>query len=254
MFHRLKNPLRYPGDKSKAISIILKHIPRDTMKIVSPFFAGGGLEVSLVNKGYKVLGYTGYKSLYEFWTCLLDNPHHMSEIGQHFYPIEDEDVFYLMQEKINDHSDVFVRAALFYVINRCTEYGTVSTGKLMKDHPKFNEYGLQVLKTFKTDKLKVSHSSYSDAIENASSFVLCCAPKYSSTDLIGNANLAIPERPRINHEHLYGLLHAKKQWILLTAYHENLIEIYKKYDIIYLDAQYMTTSNKPSNILITNGV
>jgi len=254
MFHRLKNPLRYPDDKSKAINIVLKHVPHNVRRIVSPFFAGGGLEISLVNEGYRVLGSTGYKNLYEFWTCLLDNPIRLSEVGQHFYPIEDENVFYLMQEKINDHDDIFTRAALFFVINRCTEHGTVSTGRLMKGHPKFNEYGLQTLKTFSTNKLRISHSSYSDTINKTNSFILCCAPKYSPMYLLGNVNLAIPEKPKIDHKHLYELLHTKKQWILLTEYHEDLAEIYKKYNLVYLNESFDRTNKQPLNVLITNGV
>ena len=254
MFHRLKNPLRYPNDRSEAINIILKHIPHNVSRIVSPFFAGGALEILLLNKGYKISGFTDYNNLYEFWACLLDSPHHLSDVAQHFYPIEDEDIFYLMQERINDHSDIFIRAALFYVINRCTEHGTVSAGKLMKGHPKFNEYGLQLLKTFKTDKLRVSRSSYPDVIETTNGFILCCAPKYLPAGLVGNAVPTTPEKPQINHKYLCELLHAKRRWILLTEHHKNLIQMYEKCNIIYLNASYIKTKDKPSYILVTKGV
>jgi site-specific DNA-adenine methylase len=254
MFDRLKNPLRYPVNKSKATSIISKQIPRNVRRVVSPFFAGGDLEISLINEGYKIIGHTDYKNLYEFWRCLLDDSTRLSEIGQSLHPIEDKDVFYLMQHRINEHDDMFVRAALFFAINRCTENGTVATGKLMKGHPKFNDYIIQVLKTFKTNKLKILHSSHVDAIKDTNDFILCCPPKYMANCLLGRATLATPESPKVDYERLCELLHAKKQWILLVEYHKDLVEIYKGCNLIYLNELYSHTAGRPSNILITNRV
>lgn len=38
-----RSPLRYPGGKSRAVSMILPHIPEGTEKVCSPFFGGARL-------------------------------------------------------------------------------------------------------------------------------------------------------------------------------------------------------------------
>ena len=100
MLFRLKSPLRYPNDRRKSASIVAQIIPDNVNKIASPFFGGGGLEMSLINKGYEIDGHVDFKNLYEFWLCLLKNPHQLYNYAQHFYPIDDEDVFYLIQKKV----------------------------------------------------------------------------------------------------------------------------------------------------------
>ena len=87
MLDRLKNPLRYPSDRSGALGAILRNLPRNTRKVVLPFYTGGGLEVSLANKGLRVSAYTDFQILDEFWHDLLRDPYRCSETGQPFHPI-----------------------------------------------------------------------------------------------------------------------------------------------------------------------
>lgn len=251
---RLKSPLRYPNDRRKAASIVDQFIPKDVNKIISPFFGGGGLEIALINRGYKIDGHVDFKNLHEFWRCLLDDPQQLYNFAHYFYPIEDKDIFYLLQEKINDHDDAFTRAALFYVINRCTEKGTVTSGKLMENHPEFNEYFLEKLRRFNIDGLNVFCSQAINVINNCNGFMLCCPPDYSIETLLGPAHHTQIEKPNINHTELNNILNEKNNWVLLVNYHENLIEMYDKHQKVYLDINYNISDVSPSHILITNGV
>ena len=251
---RLKSPLRYQNDKRKAASIVNQLIPADVDKIISPFFRGGALEVALINRGYKIDGHIDFKNLHEFWRCLLDDPQQLYNFAHYFYPIKDKDIFYLLQQKINDHDDAFIRAALFYVMNRCTEKGTITSGKLMEGHPEFNEYSLEKLKRFSTDGLNVFCSQTLNVVDSCDGFMLCCPPDYRTETLLSPSPSAQSEKPSINHIELNNKLNEKNNWILLVNYHKNLIKMYSEHQKVYLDKNYNISDVDPSHILITNGV
>ena len=206
MLSGLKSPLRYPYDNSKIAHIITKLIPPNTNAITSPFFAGGGLELALINQGLKIYGH-------------------------------------------------YVRAGIFFVINRCTVKGTVTHGSMMKKHPKFNEYSLLMLKNFKTNLLKVFYDeSYEDVIDETNELILCCPPEYSSISALNANDAFFPEKQKIDHKKLSERLFQKNKWILFLNHHRDLIEIYKQHNIINIDKFYKETVDEPQYILITNGV
>tara|TARA_R110000824_G_C15141076_1_gene670024 strand:+ start:556 stop:1320 length:765 start_codon:yes stop_codon:yes gene_type:complete len=250
----IKSPLRYPNDNSKIAHIVMKLIPSNTSAITSPFFSGAGLETALINQGLKIYGHSSFKSLYEFWSCLIENPEMVYQAAKHFYPI-DEDIFYLIQERIHQNENPYVRAGIFFVINRCTVEGTVTHGSMMKRHPKFNEYSLLMLKNFKTNLLKVFYDeSHEDVIDKSNKLILCCPPKYSSTVALNVNDTFFPENQKIDHKKLSERLFQKNKWILFSNYHKDLIEIYEPHNMIYIDKFYKETVDKPQYILITNGV
>ena len=254
MLFGLKSPLRYPNDNSKIAHVVGKLIPHNVNIIASPFFGGGGLEMALINQGFKIDGHSNFKNLCEFWTCLTDDPELVHQVAKHFYPIE-EDILYLMQEKISQNENVFVRAGMFFVINRCTEEGTITHGRMMKNHPKFNEYSLQLLKNFKATGLKIFYNkSYENVISETNKLILCCPPKYSSINALNASDAFFPEKQKIDHKKLNLLLLKKNKWILFLNYHKNLIKMYESFNIIYIDKFYKKTTNEPQYILITNGV
>lgn len=254
MLSGLKSPLRYPYDNSKIAHIITKLIPPNTNAITSPFFAGGGLELALINQGLKIYGHSSFKNLYEFWSCLIKNPEMVYQAAKHFYPI-DEEIFYLIQERIDQNENPYVRAGIFFVINRCTVKGTVTHGSMMKKHPKFNEYSLLMLKNFKTNLLKVFYDeSYEDVIDETNELILCCPPEYSSISALNANDAFFPEKQKIDHKKLSERLFQKNKWILFLNHHRDLIEIYKQHNIINIDKFYKETVDEPQYILITNGV
>ena len=61
-----RSPLRYPGGKSRAVLMILPHIPQDTDKVCSPFFGGGSVELALMARGVSVSGSDIFSPLVDF--------------------------------------------------------------------------------------------------------------------------------------------------------------------------------------------
>lgn len=64
----INTPLRYAGGKSKAVGLILENFPKLKNKlVVSPFFGGGSLELTLTRDlGFKVIGYDIFGILVNF--------------------------------------------------------------------------------------------------------------------------------------------------------------------------------------------
>tara|TARA_R100000008_G_scaffold43790_1_gene25405 strand:- start:2617 stop:3381 length:765 start_codon:yes stop_codon:yes gene_type:complete len=254
MFNRLKTPLRFPNDASKITHIVSDIISGSTKDIVSPFFAGGGLETGLLNYAFKIKAYTDFKDLFDFWNCLLKDSEAIFQSAKHLLSI-DEDMLYLMQKNLSDNNEPFTKAAMFFAINRSTVTGTVSHGRMQKYHPHFNEYSLQVLRNFNTKNLKVFYEQdYANTISSTDGLLLCCPPPYKPMIGLTHATLTHPENNIIDHSILRELLALKNKWILFLNYHDDLVKMYKQNNIIKIDKFYNKTEQDPAHILITKGV
>ena len=94
----LKSPLRYPGGKSRAVSIISKYIPKDTTQLCSPFFGGGSLELACAQSGIRVYGYDIFGPLVDFWKLLLTNPKKLADNVEKYRPLKKEKFYELPME------------------------------------------------------------------------------------------------------------------------------------------------------------
>ena len=254
MFNRVITPLRFPNDASKIAHIVADLIGGTTKNITSPFFMGGGLEINLLNYGYKIKAYTGYKDLFDFWNCLSRDPEAVFQAAKCLMPI-DEDMFYLMQNNLSENSEWFTKAAMFFAVNRSTTHGTVSYGKMQKDHPHFNEHSLRLLRNFDAKNLEIFHEpNYKDVINSSDDVILCCPPLYAPMTGLTSAPSSHPESKTIDHSNLYDLLSLKNKWILFLNYHENLVKIYKQFNIVKINKFYNLAQQDPAHILITKGV
>ena len=63
--------LRYPGGKSRAVSILEQYVPKDCKEICSPFLGGVSLELFLAQeRKIQVYGFDLFAPLVNFWQCL----------------------------------------------------------------------------------------------------------------------------------------------------------------------------------------
>ena len=59
------SPLRYAGGKTRAIKLILQHIPDiKSKRIISPFFGGGSFELYMSRNGYEIIGFDIFNLLF----------------------------------------------------------------------------------------------------------------------------------------------------------------------------------------------
>ena len=233
-----KSPLVYPNDRPGATSVIISTVA----DIVTPFLGGGSAELGLTARDYSVTAYTEYRLLYDFWKCALQDPEKLYKMASSFHPIGDPRMFTVLQKKVYQPDDEYLRSALFYVLNHCTEDGTTTAGKMQPGHPRFNEMRLNQLASFEADPFNIELENYKAAIETQD-YLVGYMPDYMPTNLVGA--VIIPESPQINHKKFAKLIKARQSegWTLLYKYHEDLLELYADCDITLFGEGYRPTTN-----------
>lgn len=93
----------------------------------------GKLELELSESNF-VVAHTNKYVVYEMWRCLLENPERVAAFMEFMHPIEDKNIFYLLQENWPKYPDPFVRAGLFVLLNRYSDTGFVSSGDMSVDN------------------------------------------------------------------------------------------------------------------------
>jgi len=126
----IKNVLRYPGGKSRAIRFILKNMPANFSELREPMVGGGA--VSLVVKQLlphvKVVINDINYDLICFWKVLRDRPEELiAEVKRIRETCKDGRALYKRLIE-NAGGDDFERAVRFFVLNRITFSGTVESG------------------------------------------------------------------------------------------------------------------------------
>jgi len=250
----LKTPLRYPSDNIVFASKVALYFPRRVHSVCSPFFNGGSVEIELINRSTNIYGYYHFKPLVEFWQCLLGDPTRLYKVVNHFFPIEEEKIFYHLQNSIFDHEDIFLRSAIFYICNRSTEGGHISYGKFATQESNFNELSMLQLSSFKTNRLHVKHcSKHTDAIaENVTNYLYCAPPRF-----LGGPSFVVPraqEELDIDHMNLHSTLSKRNNWLLLYNFHPKLLKLYNGCRYTMLDKNFDACKNPDAakNIIFMN--
>ena len=121
--------LRYPGGKKRAVKHIvpLLEAASSNTKLVSPFFGGGSIELALAQRGWDVRGYDGWEPVVNFWQKCLADPNKVADIVDMLRPVANE-AYKAMQKGYEDLPDEWIKAAVFYTLNRCAHTGTGMTG------------------------------------------------------------------------------------------------------------------------------
>ena len=144
-----KSPLRYPGGKTRAISILdqylTTHYPHKKT-LLSPFFGGGSFELYLTTKGYQIRANDLFKPLYTFWKTLQDTPEDIKDAVESVMPITKE-YFQELRHTIQTMTDPLEIAAAYYIINRCSFSGATFCGGFSKESStgRLNESSLKTL-------------------------------------------------------------------------------------------------------------
>jgi DNA adenine methylase len=106
-----RSPLRYPGGKTRGVEFITQFFPKNLDKLLSPFFGGGSIELSVAVKGTIVFGYDVFSPLVEFWQCLLTQPNELANEVEKYYPLPKEK-FYELQATQTKFKTKLERAAV----------------------------------------------------------------------------------------------------------------------------------------------
>ena len=251
----MKSPLH---DNFQGIPLLKEMIPSGSIVEAYLFFAGK-TELSLASDERFVIAHTNRYPVYEFWKCVEEDPFLVAELARSFFPMASRDMFYIFQEKWHTYADPFMRAALMFVLNRCSEKGTISCGPLFRSA--LNPLAMNTLESFKMTNMNFQFDDEEDVLRTLSptqmhpeSIVLIGAGSYEP--------LFFPQStPRGPEESLFDptalkttLASLDKKWILLYSMHPKILSLYENYNIVGIN-QYgsqIHTPEQASEVLIAN--
>jgi len=282
----VKNILRYPGGKSKAVEKIIANIPTNIKEFREPMVGGGS--VSLVIKqlfpNLKVKINDLNYDLICFWKTLRDNPNELinkvkkiketykecskpfSELGNAVacsLASKCDDIALdgrkLYDELItNNNGNEFERAVRFFILNRITFSGTVDSGGYSQQafEKRFTNSAIEKLKLVSEiiKDFEITHGDYEKLLfeDGDDVFIFLDPPYYSTTKskLYGkNGDL------HLNFDHKRFADNMKKCKHLWLITYDDCIEIRKLFgfaNILQWELRYGMTTRKGKELLITN--
>jgi len=229
----VKTPIRNPYGTTKANSVIEKIIPVGS--VVSSYgFYSGEVEFHLSNRNRFVSCHTTSKPIYEFWNTIFQDPNPVAEIASRILPLRDEKEFSILQEKWHQFKNPDVRAAMFFLLNNCSDTGYISKGAMNTKN--YNPVTLSRLKKFVKPenfylslvKDNISHIK----TNNNTDFFFLQLEKYRFDILTDGFNKGPEEEHFIFNDILNALQH--KKFIILTK-PSKLLARKTNSKVIYID-------------------
>lgn len=206
-----RSPLRYPGGKKRAVSAITAYFPTDLKTMVSPFFGGGSIELSLAAKGVKVIGFDVFQPLVEFWQCVTTQPKKLAAVIQAWHPLTKKDFLQLQRDQTGFTSKI-KRAAAYYVINRASFSGATLSGGMSLQHPRFTPSSIERIRHFYNPNIQVAKASFERSLLLYKDVFTYLDPPYLIKNSLygkkGNAH------KNFDHQLLADLLKNRNSWIL----------------------------------------
>lgn len=243
----IKSPLRYPGGKSRAVSIISKYIPKGTTQICSPFFGGGSFELTCAQNGIRVYGYDSFAPLVDFWQFLLTNPKKLADNVEKYHPLKKEK-FYKLQKIQLESKSRLERATVFFVLNRTSFSGSTLSGGMASggphNNPRFTKSSIERLRKFKIKNLTIHRMDFKMSIPRHKNALLYLDPPYLiQSKLYGKRG---DLHKNFDHIGLAKILKKRNSWILSYNNSKEIHEMYSDYTILYPDWKYGMSHDKSS--------
>jgi len=238
-----RSPLRYPGGKTRGIEFITQFFPKNLDKLLSPFFGGGSIELSVAAKGTLVYGYDIFSPLVEFWECLLTNPNELANEVEKHYPLA-KGKFYELQHAQTRFKTKLERAAVYYVLNRSSFSGATLSGGMSPNHPRFTLTSIERLRNYFNPNIKISKADFKTSLENHPfTFAYLDPPYLIKSSLYGRKGNAHKD---FDHEGLADILKKREHWILSYNDCEEIRTLYEGFHILTPNWKYGMSNDKMS--------
>ena len=260
----MKTPLRDVLD-FKSLQVLKQLIPQKS--IVSTFlFYSGAIEFNLSHSDRFVVAHTNKGIIYEFWKCVEADSAYVAKQSKYFFDclFRDESqifpadsMFQHIQETWMKRSDPFARASYFFLLNRCSKNGLISSGELNLKNA--NPLAFSALRNIKFKNFHTHFDKGKDFIdsirpEEKSDYLLFPVGKYHNI-LFKSGNVAGCETTPVNHQELYeNLKQYDKKWVVLYKNHSDVFKLYEDYAITMVDkyGKRTTKKDKCEDIVIAN--
>lgn len=243
-----RSPLRYAGGKTRGADEICEFIPRDARQLCSPFIGGGSVEILCAARGTKVRAFDNYGPLVEFWQCLLGNPKRLADVVREYFPLTRER-FYELQGGHGRIRSRYRRAAVYYVINRCSFSGVTMSGGMSPGHPRFTESAIRRLEEFRAPNLTVELADFTTSIpECDESATLYLDPPYMTAQgLYGTRG---DMHRGFDHRALADILQKRGNWVLSYNNTKDVRDLYADCYFHYPRWKYGMSKDKDSREIL----
>mgnify|MGYP003666714194 FL=1 len=129
----MKSPLTPLVDFSATIPTLKKMIPRAT-EVGSYLFFDGHLEFNLSQDNRFIHAHTNKFLIHDFWKCVSLDPQRIIDMVNSIHPFDDQIMCDDFQKRILSLEDPFVRSALVFLLNHCSDSPYISRGMYIKEN------------------------------------------------------------------------------------------------------------------------
>ncbi len=244
----MTTPLKDPLHKFKGLGVLKDFFPPGAI-IHSYLLYAGYTELQLASKSRFVCAHTNNLVVGQFWECMLSNASHIHEIVVATGPkLADAYLHDAIQDSWFKHPDEYIRAALFFILNRRSTTGAISSGNVEDTHispivlhdlANFNPINFHLLYDQDEDFL----TSFYNATD-ADAYHLFPVGKFTYNLFDYGKNQGIEETP-VNHQALHAAIQETgAKSVLLYQFHPGVLELYKDFNITMINAHGIATSAK----------
>lgn len=245
------SPIRYPGGKSLAVGHIVELMPNNIKKVVSPFFGGGSVEISMSKfLDIEVIGYDIFDILCNYWKFQIEKPKELHEELKKIKPTtkEYERIKKILKKVWAKEIKIDpLLLATYYVYNFNLSYGPGFLGWPSKIYLKKERYNrmIEKIKNFNPGKLKVKCDDFQNVLKKHKNDFLYCDPPYYIGDdskmfkgIYPMRNIPVHHNG-FPHEKLRDLLKKHKGGFILSYNNcETIRNYYKEYEHFFPTWQY----------------
>ena len=253
----MNNLLKVSAKESRALQLLKQLIPRYSV-VHSFLLFDGNLEAGLSADERRVIAHTNKYVIYEFWKCVQQDPDRVATIVEHFQPIEDVNIFHLLQENWARYPDPFMRSAIFLLLNRYSTDGQISHGVFNAE-----AYRPTQLVNLRRTRLPNVHftidkgEDYLESmtnIEGPADYIFLPVFSYS-LNLLEEGRAQGLEETKVHHKKLKQWVDATDQKVILLYHNIAAVAcLYEGYNMYYIDqwGRHVESGENATEILIAN--
>ncbi len=178
------SPIRYAGGKSLAVGHVIKLLPSNVKRVVSPFFGGGSVEIAMSKYlGLEVIGYDIFDILCNYWKFQIEKPEILYEELLKLKPNKKtfEKIRLILTDVWHEKTKLDpLTLAVYYVYNFNLSYGPGFMGwssKIYLDKTRYKRM-IEKIRDFEPKNLTVEQGGFVDTIKRHRNDFLYCDPPY----------------------------------------------------------------------------
>ena len=248
----MKSPLKDVNPTFVNMLGPLKEIIPAGSNIDSFLFFSGALEFNLAEANRPVTAHTTQYVIYEFWMHAIDDPQRVKEMASYIVKRAggDELLFNTFQKDWLDYRDPYMRAAMFFVLNRSSSTGQLTAGEYLAEG--VTPISIARLGNLNPLNFKIQWSRDMGLVESlepntlTGEYCLIPAGKFSY-NFFEEGKSRGWEETSVSHQ----LLHARvkesaRPVVILYKFHPGVLQLYKDFNIRMYD-KFGNVTDNPEN-------